>query len=89
VASVSMRLAHANETRGEHRDRPPTRGLAPVKKSIYSLIDLRDVLLFLAQAASGAFVAETGKPSIPSSSYRRCQVRTVSSSISRTLATAV
>jgi hypothetical protein len=44
VASVSMRLAHANETRGEHRDRPPTRGLAPVKKSIYSLIDLREIL---------------------------------------------
>jgi hypothetical protein len=45
VASVSMRLAHANETRGEHRDRPPTRELAPVKKSIYSLIDLREILL--------------------------------------------
>jgi hypothetical protein len=29
----------------EHRDRPPTRGLAPVKKSIYSLVDLREVLL--------------------------------------------
>ena len=29
----------------EHRDRPPTRGLAPVKKSIYSLIDLREILL--------------------------------------------
>jgi hypothetical protein len=29
----------------EHRDRPPTRELAPVKKSIYSLIDLRDILL--------------------------------------------
>jgi len=28
----------------EHRDRPPTRGLAPVKKSIYSLIDLREIL---------------------------------------------
>jgi hypothetical protein len=44
VASVSMRLAHANETRGEHRDGPPTRELAPVKKSIYSLIDLREIL---------------------------------------------
>jgi hypothetical protein len=28
----------------EHRDRPPTRALAPVKKSIYSLIDLREIL---------------------------------------------
>ncbi len=28
----------------EHRDRPPTRQLAPVKKSIYSLIDLREIL---------------------------------------------
>jgi hypothetical protein len=28
----------------EHRRGPPTRGLAPVKKSIYSLIDLRDIL---------------------------------------------
>jgi hypothetical protein len=29
----------------EHRDGPPTRELAPVKKSIYSLIDLREILL--------------------------------------------
>ena len=29
----------------EHRDGPPTRQLAPVKKSIYSLIDLREILL--------------------------------------------
>ena len=29
----------------EHRDRPPTRDLAPVKKSIYSLIDLREIFL--------------------------------------------
>jgi len=29
----------------EHRDRPPTRGLAPVNKSIYRLIDLRKILL--------------------------------------------
>ncbi len=29
----------------EHRDSPPTRELAPVKKSIYSLIDLREILL--------------------------------------------
>jgi hypothetical protein len=29
----------------EHRDGPPTRELAPVKKSIYSLIDLRGILL--------------------------------------------
>jgi hypothetical protein len=29
VTSVSMRLAHANETRGEHRQGPPTRALAP------------------------------------------------------------
>ena len=29
----------------EHRDRPPTRELAPVKKSIYSLIDLPEILL--------------------------------------------
>ncbi len=28
----------------EHRDGPPTRGLAPVKKTIYSLIDLREIL---------------------------------------------
>jgi len=28
----------------EHRDGPPTRELAPVKKSIYSLIDLREIL---------------------------------------------
>jgi len=44
VASVSMRLAHANETRGEHRNGPPTRVLAAVKKTIYSLIDLREIL---------------------------------------------
>ena len=31
--------------RVEHRDGPPTRELAPVKKSIYSLIDLREILL--------------------------------------------
>ena len=29
----------------EHRDGPPTRELAPVKKTIYSLIDLREILL--------------------------------------------
>jgi len=29
----------------EHRKGPPTRALAPVKKSIYSLIDLREILL--------------------------------------------
>ena len=29
----------------EHRDRPSTRQLAPLKKSIYSLIDLRQILL--------------------------------------------
>jgi hypothetical protein len=29
----------------EHREGPPTRDLAPVKKSIYSLIDLREILL--------------------------------------------
>jgi hypothetical protein len=29
----------------EHRNGPPTRELAPVKKSIYSLIDLREILL--------------------------------------------
>jgi hypothetical protein len=29
----------------EHRDGPATRDLAPVKKSIYSLIDLREILL--------------------------------------------
>jgi hypothetical protein len=28
----------------EHRDGPPTREMAPVKKSIYSLIDLREIL---------------------------------------------
>ncbi len=31
--------------RVEHRNSPPTRALAPVKKSIYSLIDLREILL--------------------------------------------
>ena len=31
--------------RVEHRNGPPTRELAPVKKSIYSLIDLREILL--------------------------------------------
>ena len=41
----------------EHRDRPPTRALAPLKKSIYSLIDLREILLgcnrrYLAHLAS-------------------------------------
>jgi hypothetical protein len=30
--------------RVEHRNGPPTRGLAPVKKTIYSLIDLREIL---------------------------------------------
>jgi hypothetical protein len=29
----------------EHREGPPTRALAPVKKTIYSLIDLREILL--------------------------------------------
>jgi hypothetical protein len=29
----------------EHRQAPPTRALAPVKKTIYSLIDLREILL--------------------------------------------
>jgi hypothetical protein len=29
----------------EHRDGPPTRDFAPVKKTIYSLIDLREILL--------------------------------------------
>ena len=28
----------------EHRDGPPTRAIAPVKKTIYSLIDLREIL---------------------------------------------
>ena len=31
--------------RVEHRDRPASRGVAPVKKTIYSLIDLREILL--------------------------------------------
>jgi len=31
--------------RVEHRQGPPTRALAPVKKTIYSLIDLREILL--------------------------------------------
>ncbi len=31
--------------RVEHKDAPPTRELAPLKKSIYSLIDLREILL--------------------------------------------
>jgi hypothetical protein len=38
--------------RVEHRDGPPTRELAPVKKSIYSLIDLRERAL----TASGASI---------------------------------
>ena len=29
----------------EHRNGPPTRGIAPLKKTIYSLIDLREILL--------------------------------------------
>jgi hypothetical protein len=29
----------------EHREGPPTRELAPVKKSIYSPIDIREILL--------------------------------------------
>ena len=29
----------------EHREGPPTRAIAPVKKTIYSLIDLREILL--------------------------------------------
>ncbi len=29
----------------EHRNGPPTRGIAPIKKTIYSLIDLREILL--------------------------------------------
>ena len=29
----------------EHKDRPPTREIAALKKSIYSLIDLREILL--------------------------------------------
>jgi hypothetical protein len=29
----------------EHRDGPPSRDLAPVKKTIYSLIDLREIML--------------------------------------------
>ena len=29
----------------EHRDGPPTRAIAPVRKTIYSLIDLREILL--------------------------------------------
>ena len=29
----------------EHRDGPPTRAIAPVKKTIYSLIDLREIFL--------------------------------------------
>jgi hypothetical protein len=33
VASVSMRLAHANETPGEHRQGPPARELAPSRKA--------------------------------------------------------
>ena len=31
--------------RVEHRQRPPTREVAPMKKTIYSLIDLREILL--------------------------------------------
>ena len=29
----------------EHRNGPPTRGIAPVEKTFYSLIDLREILL--------------------------------------------
>ncbi len=29
----------------EHRNGPPTRGIAPLKKTIYSLIDLREILV--------------------------------------------
>ena len=34
----------------EHREGPASRELAPVKKSIYSLIDLREILLWLQPA---------------------------------------
>jgi hypothetical protein len=42
----------------EHRDGPPTRALAPVKKSIYSLIDLREGAL-TASGASTRFAARS------------------------------
>jgi hypothetical protein len=38
-------LAFKHHRRVEHRKGPASRELAPVKKSIYSLIDLRDILL--------------------------------------------
>ena len=31
--------------KAEHRNGPPTRGIAPLKKTIYSLIDLREILV--------------------------------------------
>jgi hypothetical protein len=46
----------------EHRNGPPTGGLAPVKKTIYSLIDLREILFgcnrrYLAHLSAPAFSA--------------------------------
>jgi hypothetical protein len=49
---------------------------------------LKLVLLFEVQAAGAALWPKPASPSIPSSSYRRCQVRTVSSSMNKTFATA-
>ena len=40
---VSFFKHHRKEA--EHRNRPPTRGIAPLKKTIYSLIDLREILV--------------------------------------------
>jgi hypothetical protein len=48
----------------EHRNRPPDRGLAPVKKSIYSLIDLGEGTL----TAYGALVRFAAQFSLPATS---------------------
>ena len=64
----------------EHRQGPPTRVLAPVKKTIYSLIDLREIMLgcnrrYLAHLAvlddsRPVSLPSTGSPSRPPSSTR-------------------
>ena len=41
----------SSTTEGEHRNGPPTQGIAPLKKTIYSLIDLHEILV---EAATGA-----------------------------------
>ena len=53
----------------EHRDGPATRELAPLKKSIYSLIDLREILL----GCNQRYLAFLGSLDDPSSGARDLQ----------------